>query len=81
EWYKRDGIDEIERTMLPEWFNSSAPHRTPETLLKSREKIIEMSEALANRNVTNAMIRRTVLGDAGSLHRLRSFLVRWGVIN
>ena len=81
EWYKRDGIDEIERTMLPEWFNSSAPHRTPETFLKSREKIIEMSEALANRNVTNAMIRRTVLGDAGSLHRLRSFLVRWGVIN
>jgi SWI/SNF related-matrix-associated actin-dependent regulator of chromatin subfamily C len=81
EWYKRAGIDEIERTMLPEWFNSSAPHRTPETFLKSREKIIEMSEALANRNVTNAMIRRTVLGDAGSLHRLRSFLVRWGVIN
>jgi hypothetical protein len=81
EWYKRDGIDEIERTMLPEWFNSSAPHRTTETFLKSREKIIEMSEALANRNVTNAMIRRTLLGDAGSLHRLRSFLVRWGVIN
>jgi len=81
EWYKKDGIDEIERTMLPEWFDISAPHRTPETFLKSREKITEMSETLANRNVTNVMIRRTILGDAGSLHRLRGFLERWGIIN
>jgi SWI/SNF related-matrix-associated actin-dependent regulator of chromatin subfamily C len=81
EWYKKDGINEIERTMLPEWFDASASHRTPEEYMKTREKVIEMSDALSNRNVTNAMIRRSILGDAGSLQRLRSFLVNWGVIN
>ena len=81
EWYKKDGINELERTMLPEWFDASSSHRTPESYIKTREKIIEMSEALSNRNVTNAMIRRSILGDAGSLQRLRKFLVSWGVIN
>lgn len=81
EWYKKDGIDELERTMLPEWFDSSSAHRTPEAYIESREKVVEMSEALSNRNVTNAMIRRSIPGDAGSLQRLRSFLVNWGIIN
>lgn len=40
-----------------------------------------MSETLSNRNVSNAMIRRSVVGDAGSLQRLRGFLVNWGIIN
>ncbi len=81
EWYKKDSIHEVERTMLPEWFDASAAHRTPESYLKAREKIIQMSMALSNRNVTNAMIRRSILGDAGSLQRLRKFLVNWGIIN
>jgi SWI/SNF related-matrix-associated actin-dependent regulator of chromatin subfamily C len=81
EWYKKDGINEIEKTMLPEWFDASSSHRTPQAYIKSREKVIEMSEALSNRNVTNAMIRRSVVGDAGSLQRLRNFLVNWGIIN
>jgi len=81
EWYKKDGINEVERSMLPEWFDASAAHRTPESYLQAREKIITMSETLSNRNVTNAMIRRSILGDAGSLQRLRKFLVNWGIIN
>lgn len=81
DWYKKDEVADIERSLLPEWFDSSAPHRTPESYLKSREKVVEMSDAMGNRNVTNAMIRRVVVGDAGSLQRLRSFLVHWGIIN
>eukprot|EP00531_Pseudo-nitzschia_arenysensis_P009547 CAMPEP_0116144386 /NCGR_PEP_ID=MMETSP0329-20121206/15979_1 /TAXON_ID=697910 /ORGANISM="Pseudo-nitzschia arenysensis, Strain B593" /LENGTH=716 /DNA_ID=CAMNT_0003639815 /DNA_START=28 /DNA_END=2178 /DNA_ORIENTATION=+ len=81
EWYKKDSIHEVERTMLPEWFDASAAHRTPESYVKAREKIIQMSMTLSNRNVTNAMIRRSILGDAGSLQRLRKFLVNWGIIN
>ncbi|KAG7346714.1 SWIM zinc finger domain protein [Nitzschia inconspicua] len=80
-WYEKDSISDIERSMLPEWFDSSSPHRTPESYLETREKIIKMSDTLANRNVTNAMIRRVVVGDAGSLQRLRTFLVNWGIIN
>jgi SWI/SNF related-matrix-associated actin-dependent regulator of chromatin subfamily C len=81
EWYEKDTISDMERSMLPEWFDSSSPHRTPESYLETREKIIKMSDTMATRNVTNAMIRRVVVGDAGSLQRLRTFLVNWGIIN
>jgi SWIRM domain/SWIRM-associated region 1 len=80
-WYAKDGVADIERAMLPEWFNQSAPHRTPESYIKAREIVIEMSTTLANRHVTNAMVRRSVVGDAGSLLRLRNFLTNWGLIN
>jgi hypothetical protein len=81
EWYQKDSISDMERSMLPEWFDSSSLHRTPESYLETREKIINMSDTIANRNLTNAMIRRGVVGDAGSLQRLRTFLVNWGIIN
>lgn len=81
DWYDEESISDMERSMLPEWFDSSSLHRTPESYLETREKIIKMSDTIANRNVTNAMIRRVVVGDAGSLQRLRTFLVNWGVIN
>jgi SWI/SNF related-matrix-associated actin-dependent regulator of chromatin subfamily C len=80
-WYKKDDVADIERTMLPEWFDSSASHRTPESYIKAREKVIAISETIANRNVTNSMIRRSIFGDAGSLQRLRSFLVNFGLVN
>ena len=80
-WYTKEGVAEIEQTMLPEWFNHSAKHRTPESYIKARETILEMSATMANRNVTNAMVRRSVVGDAGSLMRLRNFLTHFGLIN
>ena len=80
-WYKSDCVADIERTMLPEWFNSTASHRTPKSYMEAREKIISISDTLANRNVTNSMVRRYIVGDSGSLHRLRQFLVNFGLIN
>ena len=80
-WYHPDRISTLERTMLPEWFNGSSSHRTPNTYVKTRERMIQISTELANRNLTNAIIRRSIVGDVGSLHRLRSFLVEWGLIN
>ena len=40
-----------------------------------------MSLQLGNRFITNALIRRTVPGDAGSLNRLFHFLMSYGFIN
>jgi hypothetical protein len=80
-WYSKDKISDIERNMLPEWFDASAPHRTPEAYVAARDKVIHMADQLSNRNVTNSMIRRTIVGDAGSLHRMHAFLVNWGFIN
>ncbi|KAL3945580.1 MAG: hypothetical protein SGBAC_000320 [Bacillariaceae sp.] len=81
DWYKSNTVADLERTMLPEWFDASAPHRTPAKYIKTRERIMAISKTVLNRNVTNSMIRRSIEGDAGSLHRLRAFLINWGFIN
>ncbi|KAI2514041.1 chromatin remodeling [Fragilaria crotonensis] len=80
-WYNKDRVSEIERSLLPEWFDSSAQHRTSDSYIKAREQILQMSSQLGNRFITNALIRRTVPGDAGSLNRLFHFLISYGFIN
>jgi hypothetical protein len=80
-WYSAEKISEFERTMLPEWFDGSASHRTPDSYKQARERIIQMSDLVGNRFVTGTLVRRTIPGDAGSLLRLHSFLVTWSFIN
>jgi hypothetical protein len=80
-WYSAEKISELERTMLPEWFDGSASHRTPDSYKQARERIIQMSDLVGNRFVTGTLVRRTIPGDAGSLLRLHSFLVTWSFIN
>jgi hypothetical protein len=67
--------------MLPEWFDGSAPHRTPQSYRETREQIMVMSDRLGNRHVTATLVRRSIVGDAGSLIRLHNFLNNWGFIN
>lgn len=81
EWYKSDSISELEKTILSEWFDGSAPHRTAQTYLAVREKIIDVSDKLVNRYVTTTMVRRAIPGDAGSLMRLHQFLMTYALIN
>jgi SWI/SNF related-matrix-associated actin-dependent regulator of chromatin subfamily C len=81
DWYTSDGISEIERTLLPEWFNGSAQHRTQESYIQTREQVLKMSTDVGNRYVTTSLIRRTVPGDIGSLMRLHQFLVSYSMIN
>ena len=81
DWYKPDSISELEKILLPEWFNQSAAHRTPETYKDAREKLIQMSEKMSNRYVTVTLARRSIPGDIGSLTRLHSFLTAYSLIN
>lgn len=82
DWYKTDIASSLERAVLPEWFDGSAAHRTPETFLQAREKIIDMSVKLGlNRYITCTMVRRAIPGDAGSLLRLHAFLTSYALIN
>jgi len=80
-WYNPTTISDLERSMLPEWFDSSATHRTPDTYLDTREHIRAMSTKVGNRFITQTLVRRTIAGDAGSLHRLHAFLTAWSLIN
>jgi SWI/SNF related-matrix-associated actin-dependent regulator of chromatin subfamily C len=81
DWYKPDQASDLETNLLPEWFDGSAAHRTPQTYLKIRSLLMNLSESIAPRYVTATMVRRTVPGDAGSLLRLHHFLTTYSLIN
>lgn len=68
-------VSSLERAVLPEWFDGSAAHRTPESYIKVRDSMMDTSARLGHhRFLTSTMIRRVILGDVGSLQRLHSFL-------
>jgi SWI/SNF related-matrix-associated actin-dependent regulator of chromatin subfamily C len=81
DWYTPDRISDLEQSMLPEWFDESAAHRTRASYLDTRERIVKMSNKLDTRHVTFTLIRRSIPGDIGSLMRLYNFLTSNGLIN
>lgn len=82
DWYKPDAVSDIERTLLPEWFDGSAIHRTLESYLQAREMALKISTTLGrNRYITATMLRRSIPGDAGSLIRLHQFLTAHALLN
>lgn len=80
-WYEETKPSELEQRSLPEWFNSSAPHRTVDTYIAAREKILELAKKNGQQFITSTAIRRSVPGDAGSLLRLHKFMMDWGLLN
>lgn len=81
-WYKSDAASDLEKAILPEWFDQSSKHRTPDSYLQAREKMILMANELGeNRFLTGTMVRRAISGDAASLLRLHDFLTSYGLIN
>ena len=80
-WYQRDKASELERVLLPEWFNRTASHRTPASYVQTRERLLKLANSIGNRYVTATLVRRSIPGDAGSLYRLWDFMVSWGMIN
>ena len=80
DWYKKDEASDLERSVLPEWFDGSAKHRTPETFVETREKVIAMATKI-NRYLTSTLLRRAIPGDSGSLIRLHRFLTSYSLIN
>lgn len=81
DWYDPKNVSSLEKALLPEWFDGSAPHRTVESYIKARETMIHISDKLGNRYVTSTLARRSLPGDVGSLHRLHQFLTNYMWIN
>ena len=82
DWFHPDQIAPLEKALLPEWFNGSAPHRTPTTYKQVRNQLLQISNQLGTRYLTATMVRRSITpGDAGSLWRLHHFMTAHGLIN
>jgi len=80
-WYEKSKASGFEQRHLPEWFNGSAPHRTAESYVLTREKILEIARCNRHQYITATALRRSINGDAGSLLRLHRFLTDWGFLN
>lgn len=80
-WYDPEKASDLEKRLLPEWFNNSASHRTEATYIQTREKLVSVAWANPDKFLTATAVRRCVVGDAGSLLRLHELLTHWRIIN
>ena len=80
-WYDPEKVSDLEKRLLPEWFNESASHRTEATYIQTREKLISVARVNPDKFLTATSVRRCVVGDAGSLLRLHELLTHWRIIN
>ncbi|CAM8916000.1 unnamed protein product [Rhodiola kirilowii] len=80
-WFDWNGIHEIERAALKEFFDSSSYTRTPKVYREYRDFIINKFREEPTRRLTFTEIRKALVGDVSLLRKVFGFLERWGLIN
>lgn len=78
-WFSWDSIDECEVRHLPEFFDSST--KSPRVYKYYRNSIVKYFRFNPNRKITFTDVRKTLVGDVGSIRRVFDFLEAWGLIN
>lgn len=79
-WFDPNGIHEIERESLPEFFVGKLT-KTPQLYKKYRNFIIDMYRQNPRAYLTATACRRNLAGDACTILRVHAFLEHWGLIN
>ncbi len=72
-WYDPTKISATEKSSLPEWFNSSAPHRTPTTYLSTRNQILTIYQAQSSSS-SNATAADTTTTSSSVQHSQQQYL-------
>lgn len=67
--------------MLPEFFESRSHSKTPKVYMYYRNSIVKQFRDNPPRKITFTDVRRTLVGDVGSIRRVFDFLEAWGLIN
>ncbi|XP_068650665.1 SWI/SNF complex subunit SWI3B [Aristolochia californica] len=80
-WFSWKKIHETERRILSEFFDSKSPSRNPKTYKYYRNLIIKKYRENPSRKITFTEVRKTIVGDVGSIRRVFDFLENWGLIN
>ncbi|XP_044475602.1 SWI/SNF complex subunit SWI3B-like [Mangifera indica] len=80
-WFSWDAINECEVKFLPEFFDSRSPSKNPGVYKYYRDSIIMKFRKNPSRKITFTDVRRTLVGDVGSIRRVFDFLETWGLIN
>jgi SWI/SNF related-matrix-associated actin-dependent regulator of chromatin subfamily C len=80
-WFSWNMIHEIERKSLKEFFDGSSSSKTPKIYKEYRDFMINMYREDLHRGVTFTEVRKMLIGDVNSLHKIFDFLETWGLIN
>ena len=80
-WFSWDNIHECEVRFLPEFFDSRSPSKNPSVYKYYRNSIISQFRRNPSAKLTFTEIRKTLVGDVGSIRRVFDFLDAWGLIN
>ncbi|KAJ0025946.1 hypothetical protein Pint_09176 [Pistacia integerrima] len=80
-WFSWDSVNECEVKFLPEFFDSRSPSKNPRVYKYYRNSIIVKFRENPSRKITFTDVRRTLVGDVGSIRRVFDFLETWGLIN
>ncbi|KAK7351831.1 hypothetical protein VNO77_11557 [Canavalia gladiata] len=78
-WFSFDSIHQCEVRHLPEFFDSSS--KNPRIYKYYRNSIIKYFRYNPTRKITFTDVRKTLVGDVGSIRRVFDFLEAWGLIN
>lgn len=80
-WFSWNSIHECEVRFLPEFFDSRSPSKNPRVYMYYRNSIIKYYRRNPSAKITFTEIRKTLVGDVGSIRRVFDFLEAWGLIN
>lgn len=80
-WFTWAGVHECEVRHLPEFFDGKSPSKNPSVYKYYRNSIINKFRANPSKKLTFTELRRTLVGDVGSIRRVFDFLDTWGLIN
>lgn len=80
-WFQWGNIHEIERISLREFFDGSSITRTPRIYKEYRDFIICKYREDPARELTFTDVRKSLVGDVSALHKVFTFLEKWGLIN
>ncbi|RDX65063.1 SWI/SNF complex subunit SWI3B, partial [Mucuna pruriens] len=78
-WFSWDSIHECEVRHLPEFFESAS--KSPRVYKYYRNSIVKYFRYNPTRKITFTDVRKTLVGDVGSIRRVFDFLEAWGLIN
>ncbi|KAL9312499.1 hypothetical protein ACSQ67_017951 [Phaseolus vulgaris] len=78
-WFSWDSIHESEVRHLPEFFESAS--KSPRVYKYYRNSIVKFFRYNPARKITFTDVRKTLVGDVGSIRRVFDFLEAWGLIN
>ncbi|XP_027356053.1 SWI/SNF complex subunit SWI3B [Abrus precatorius] len=78
-WFSWDSIHQCEVRHLPEFFDSSS--KNPRVYKYYRNSIVKYFRYNPTRKITFTDVRKTLVGDVGSIRRVFDFLEAWGLIN